>query len=136
MIIESFILLAIVAQYAVCRKIPKYRYISPLICLAACMLILFCAVQLDPWSGDRYIVTAMGDDLEVIEVTFDTWQEAEDFAEESGGSIGAISRETHWGNILLLTALPAIGMLLFTLIRDLLRFFGKVISKIRMRYAG
>ena len=54
--IESFILLAIVVQYAVCRKIPKYRYISPLICLAACMLILFCAVQLEPWSGDRYIV--------------------------------------------------------------------------------
>ena len=129
--IESFILLAIaiVAQYAVCRKIPKYRYISPLICLAACMLILFCAVQLDPWSGDRYIVTAMGDDLGAVEVTFDTWQEAEDFADESGGSIGSISRITHWGNILLLTALPAIGMLLFTLIRDSLRFFRKVISK-------
>ena len=127
--VESFILLAIVAQYIVCRKIPKYRYISPLICLAACMLILFCAVQLDPWSGDRYIVTAMGDDLGAVEVTFDTWQEAEDFADESGGSIGSISRITHWGNILLLTALPAIGMLLFTLIRDSLRFFRKVISK-------
>ena len=74
--IESFILLAIVVQYAVCRKIPKYRYISPLICLAACMLILFCAVQLEPWSGDRYIVTAIGDGLESVEVTFDTWQEA------------------------------------------------------------
>lgn len=127
--VESFILLAIVAQYIVCRKIPKYRYISPLICLAACMLILFCAVQLDPWSGDRYIVTAMGDDLGAVEVTFDTWQEAEDFADESGGSIGSISRITHWGNILLLTALPAIGMLLFTLIRDSLRFFRKVIFK-------
>ena len=127
--VESFILLAIVAQYIVCRKIPKYRYISPLICLAACMLILFCAVQLDPWSGDRYIVTAMGDDLGAVEVTFDTWQEAEDFADESGGSIGSISRITHWENILLLTALPAIGMLLFTLIRDSLRFFRKVISK-------
>ncbi len=127
--IGPFILLAIVAQYAVCRKIPKYRYISPLICLAACMLILFFAVQLDPWSGDRYIVTAMGDDLGAVEVTFDTWQEAEDFADESGGSIGSISRITHWGNILLLTALPAIGMLLFTLIRDSLRFFRKVISK-------
>lgn len=134
--VESFILLAIVAQYIVCRKIPKYRYISPLICLAACMLILFCAVQFDPWSGDRYIVTAMGDDLEVIEVTFDTWQEAEAFAAENGGNISRISRETHWGNIFLITALPAIGMLLFTLARDLLRFFGKVISKIRMRYAG
>ena len=127
--IGPFILLAIVAQYAVCRKIPKYRYISPLICLAACMLILFFAVQLDPWSGDRYIVTTIEDGLGAVETTFDTWQEAEAFAAENGGSIGSISRITHWGNILLLTALPAIGMLLFTLIRDSLRFFRKVISK-------
>ena len=127
--IESFILLAIVVQYAVCRKIPKYRYISPLICLAACMLILFCAVQLEPWSGDRYIVTAIGDGLESVEVTFDTWQEAEDFAAENGGSISRISRITHCGNIFLITAFPAIGMLLFTLARDLLRFFIKFKSR-------
>ena len=128
--IESFILVAVIAQYAVCRKRPKYRYLAPLICLAACMLILFCAVQLDPWSGDKYIVTAIEDGTEVI---FDTWQEAEDFAEENGGHISSIHRIRHWGNIFLLTALPAIGMLVFTLARDLLRLFLKVFIKAKSK---
>ena len=128
--IESFILVAVIAQYVVCRKIPKYRYISPLICLAACMLILFYAVQLDPWSGDKYIVTAIEDGTEVI---FDTWQEAKDFAAENGGHISSIHRIRHWGNIFLLTALPAIGMLVFTLARDLLRLFLKVFIKAKSK---
>ena len=127
--VESFILLAIVVQYAVCRKLPKYRYFAPLVCLAVCMLVLFCAVQLDPWSSDKYyIVTGIEDDSRVI---FETWEEAKEYAEEIPfGHVSSISRERHWGSILFLTALPAIGMLLFALARDLLLWvFRKVRAK-------
>lgn len=126
--VESFILLAIVVQYAVCRKLPKYRYFAPPVCLAVCMLILFCAVQLDPWSSDKYyIVTGLEDNAHVI---FETWEEAKEFAVANGGTVGSIGSERHWGNILFLTALPAIGMLLFALARDLLLWvFRKVRAK-------